>query len=50
MSGSYSVAIKYSTEDERFQIYGILKREKQFNDFSKIWKYEICIPESRILV
>ena len=29
---------------------GYLKRKKQFDDISKIWKHEVCIPKPRILV
>ena len=29
---------------------GYAKREKQFNDISKIWQLKVCIPKSRILV
>lgn len=50
MSRSYSFAIKYPAENERFGIYGIFKREKQFNDISEIWKYEVRIPKPRVLV
>lgn len=35
---------------ERFGIYGIFKREKQLNDISEIWKYEVRIPKPRVLV
>ena len=39
-----------TAQNERFGIYGIFEREKQFNNISKVWEYEICIPKPRILV
>ena len=39
-----------TTQNERFGIYGVFERKKQFNNISKVWEYEICIPKPRILV
>ena len=50
MPWPYTSFSKYTTQNERFGIYGVFKRKKQFINISKVWKYEICIPKSRILV
>ena len=50
MSRPYTHVGKYSSQNERFGIYGILKGEKQFNDISKMGEYEVCIPKQGILV
>ena len=43
MPGSHTFTSKYTSKDEYIGVYGIFKREKQFDDISKIWEYEICI-------
>ena len=43
MHGSHTFTSKYTSKDEYIGVYGIFKREKQFDDISKIWEYEICI-------
>jgi len=50
MSRSYTYVGKYSSQNERFGIYGILKGEKQFDDISKMGEFEVCIPKQGILV
>ncbi len=50
MSRPHPPDVKYSAEDKCKQLYGISEREKQFDDIPKIWKYEVCIQEPRILV
>ena len=46
MSGSYTYACKYPTQNEYFEIYGIFKRKKCIVNISKMGKYEIYIPKS----
>ena len=41
---------KYPAKDKREQLHGVSEREKQPDDIPKVWKYEVCIQESRILV
>ena len=48
MSGPHSLTGKYPAKDECIGIYGVSKREKQFNDIPKIREYEICISEQGI--
>lgn len=48
MPRSCTFTAQYPTQNERFGIYGILKREKQLNDISEIWKYEVRIPKPRV--
>ena len=50
MSRPHAYVSEYTTKDERFGIYGILKREKQSTNISEMWEYEICVPKPRILV
>ena len=50
MSGSHTYAGKYPAQNERSGIHGISEREEQPDDISKMGKYEVCIPKSRILV
>ena len=50
MSRPYTYAGRYSTQNECFGIYVILKGKKQFDDFSEMGEYEICIPKQGILV
>ena len=50
MSRPYTYAGKYTTQNECFGIYGILKGKKQFDDIPKMGEYEICIPKQGILV
>ncbi len=50
MPRPYSYAGEYPTQNERFGIYGIFKREKLSNDISKMGQYEVRIPKPRILV
>ena len=50
MSRPYTNAGKYSTQNECFGIYGILKGEKQFDDLSEMGEHEICIPKQGIMV
>ncbi len=47
MPRAYTFAIKYTVEDKHIGICGIFERKKQFNDISEIWKYEICVQESK---
>ena len=41
---------EYTTQNERFGIYGIFEREEQPDDIPKMGKHEVCIPKPRILV
>ena len=50
MPGSYTYAGEYTTQNERFGIYGIFEREEQPDDIPKMGKHEVCIPKPRILV
>ena len=50
MSGPYTPISKHTAENKSIGIYGVSEREKQSDDIPKIWEYEICIPEQRILV
>ena len=50
MPGSYTYVGKHPAQDERFGIYGISKGKKCPVNISEIWKYEVRIPKSRILV
>lgn len=50
MSRSHTYVSEYTTKDERFGVYGILKREKQSTNISEMGKYEIRVPKPRILV
>ena len=50
MPRSCTHAVGDTTKNERFRVYGIFEREKQFDDISKMGEYEIQISESRILV
>lgn len=50
MSRSHTYVSEYATKDERFGVYGILKREKQSTNISEMGKYEIRVPKPRILV
>ena len=50
MSRPYTYIGKYTTQNERFGIYGVLEGEKQFDDISEMGEYEVCIPKQGILV
>ena len=50
LPGSCTSAHKYPAQNERFGVYGIFKGEKQLNDISEIWEYEVRIPKPRILL
>ena len=50
MSGPYSYVGKHPTQNERFGLYGVSQRQKCIAHISKVGKYEVCIPKSRILV
>ena len=50
LPGPYTFVGKYPAQNEHFGIYGIFKREEQFNDISEMGEHEICVPKSRILV
>ena len=50
MSGSYTHVGEYPAQNERFGIYGLFERKKCIVDFSKMGKYEICVPKPRVLV
>ena len=50
MSRPHTYVSEYTTKDERFGFYGILKREKQSTNISEMGEYEICVPKPRILV
>ena len=43
MPESYTSVTEYPVQNERFVIYGIFKRKKQFNDIPEVWKYEFCL-------
>ena len=47
---SYTSTSKHPSQNERFGIYGISKREKCIINIPEMGKYEICIQKSRILV
>ena len=50
MSRSYTHVGEYPAQNERFGIHGLSERKKFITNISEIWKYEIRIPKSRILV
>lgn len=42
---SYLSTGEDAVKDKYIRVYGISKRQKQFNDISKIYKCEVCIPK-----
>ena len=50
MSGPYTYVGEYPAQNECLGVYGIFERSKRNDDISKMGKYEVCIPKSRILV
>ena len=50
MPGSHTSVVEYSAQNERFEFHGIPEREEQSDDLSEVWKYEVRISKSRILV
>ena len=50
VSRPHTYISEHPSQNERFGIYGIFKREKCVVDISKMGEYEVCIPKSRILV
>ena len=46
----YIYAGKYTTQKERFGIYGISERKERFDNIPKMGEYEVCVPKPRILV
>ena len=45
MSRPYTYVSTNPAQNERFGIYGISKGEKCITHFSKMGKYEVCIPK-----
>lgn len=41
---------EHPAQNEHFGIYGVFERKKCHVNISKMGKYEVCIPKSRILV
>ena len=50
MPGSHTYVGEYTTQNERFGIYGIFEREELLDDISKMGEHEVRIPKPRILV
>ena len=50
MARSYTHGGKYPAPNERFGLCGVFERKKRTVGFSKMGKYEICVPKPRILV
>ena len=50
MSGPYTYVGEYPAQNECLGVYGIFERSKRNDGISKMGKYEVCIPKSRILV
>lgn len=50
MSRSYTYASEYPAQNERFGIYGILKRKTCQADISKMGTYDVGILKLQILV
>ena len=50
MTRPYTYAGKYPAQNERFGIYGLLKRKERIADIPKMGEYEVCVPKPRILV
>lgn len=50
MSGSCTSVVKYPAPNQRFVFRRIFKGKKQSDDVSEVWKYEIRISKSRVLV
>lgn len=43
LSRSCTPYVKYTTKDKYIIVYGLSEGQKQSNDISEVWQYEICI-------
>ena len=43
LSRSYTPYVKHTAKDEHIIVYGVSKGQKQPNDISEVWQYEVCI-------
>lgn len=43
LSRSCTPYAKHTAKDEYIIVYGLSKGQKQSNDISEVWQYEICI-------
>ena len=50
MSGPYTYSRNHTAQNERFGIYRGSERKECDDNISKMEKYEVCVPKSRVLV